>query len=278
MKAFKYFETFSREKPKADFYLSGIGLKEVMKPGIVDRPNGTGDWLFMYFYDPVTIKVDGEIVEYAPGNLMIWPHGAGHYYGNLKQSWKHSWLHCHGSLVAELVKRCDFTPGRPLCLKNPGIFEKYLEMFYHEKPGQYVPDAAILKNIFENMLREIARDSELLSRMSKIPEKLQDSKRFLESNFTRRITLKQLAEQFKMSVPHFCAEFKKYFEVPPIEYLINLRLDYARYLLLDCNLRVEEIAAKVGYDDQFYFSKLFKKKFGSSPRNLRHQLVHNNTE
>ncbi len=57
----------------------------------------------------------------------------------------------------------------------------------------------------------------------------------------------------------------------PINYLIGVRLRQARYLLLDRQLQISEIARRVGYDDLFHFSKLFKKHFGLSPRALRNR-------
>ena len=55
----------------------------------------------------------------------------------------------------------------------------------------------------------------------------------------------------------------------PQQYLINLRLHNAQNMLLDTDLSVGEIARSVGYDDQLYFSRLFHRYFGTSPREYR---------
>ena len=76
-----------------------------------------------------------------------------------------------------------------------------------------------------------------------------------------------------MSVPHLCSEFKKHFGVPVIDYVIRRRMREAAYLLHDRNLNITGIARRVGYTDIFHFSKLFKKHFGRSPREVRKRYI-----
>ena len=52
-------------------------------------------------------------------------------------------------------------------------------------------------------------------------------------------------------------------------YVIGQRLQQAAYLLRDRNLRITDVARQVGYEDLFYFSKLFKDRYGVSPREFR---------
>ena len=58
-------------------------------------------------------------------------------------------------------------------------------------------------------------------------------------------------------MPHFCSEFKRHFGESAIQHLIRLRLQHAVYLLRDENLRIGEVAEQTGYEDLYYFSKLF---------------------
>ena len=54
-----------------------------------------------------------------------------------------------------------------------------------------------------------------------------------------------------------------------MDFVINRRLEEATYLLGDHMLRIKEIARRVGYEDEFHFSRLFKKKYGVSPKFYR---------
>ncbi len=80
--------------------------------------------------------------------------------------------------------------------------------------------------------------------------------------------INQYMNQIPMSSDHFRKLFKKETGQTPIEYLINRRIDYAKQLLDSrymSTMRVKEIAAMTGFDDPYYFSRLFKKITGKSP-------------
>ena len=67
----------------------------------------------------------------------------------------------------------------------------------------------------------------------------------------------------------FSADFRRAFGVPPKQYICQRRMGIAKTLLLSSNLSVKQISIKVGYDNEFFFSRLFKKYTGHSPSNFR---------
>ena len=252
--------------------IHGVGLQEWMSPCVVDRPQGTGDYLFMLFHDPVLISVDGRDRDFPSNTLMLWPCGAGHKYGNASQRFCHSWIHCDGTAVGRLLTKERTPVGKPIEGVPPAIVEKCL-VDTHNELRQTPPDPAIALNILHTFLREIRRFVSRGARSGvKIPEKLLTSKWLIEMEFERKISLLSLAREASMSVPHFCAEFKRHFGVPPIEHLITQRMRQAAYLLGDMNLSVGEVASNVGYEDIYYFSRLFKRRMGLSPRAFRQKL------
>ncbi|OGV46993.1 MAG: hypothetical protein A2017_02165 [Lentisphaerae bacterium GWF2_44_16] len=267
MKTVKYFVPFP-DKNSRKFNVSGAGVQEIMRPCIVNRPNGTNDWLFMFFYEPVKIKIKDEIRDFPENSLMIWSKDDGHLYGNHSIQWKHSWIHCYGEIIPKLLKELNIKIRNPIFIKDPSAFEKYILSIYSEITCYKNPDRKILQNLFENFLREISRSS-ARQKEPGIPQRILSVKRFMDQHSDQRLTLKKLAGMASLSVPHFCSEFKKYIHTAPMEYIIGTRLEQAKYLLLDHNMTISEAAAKVGYNDIFHFSKIFKKHFGRSPRNLR---------
>lgn len=72
-----------------------------------------------------------------------------------------------------------------------------------------------------------------------------------------------------MSPSHFIRCFKAELRVTPNVYYTRLRMEKARLLLRETDLKVREIAARLGYDDPFYFSNVFKKCVGVSPEQYR---------
>jgi AraC-like DNA-binding protein len=200
--------------------------------------------------------------------LVCWPHGDGHHYGQEVAGWDHTWIHFDGSWIAERLAECGIQGGSILKLEQPESMETCLWRLYTELTNHQQPDTVILKNIFHTWLRELMRDvREGASPF--IPEKIRAVKQYLDQHSRQPISLQLLAEKAGMSVPHLCSEFRRCCGDSPINYLIGLRLKQARYLLLDRGLSIGEIASRVGYDDIYHFSKLFKKHFGVSPRGMR---------
>jgi AraC-like DNA-binding protein len=264
----EYISPLRWEPLQSDFRINAFGIHEVMPPVVVDRPDGTGDYLFMIFHDPVCVQIAGHVKQLSPGSLVVWPRGAGHCYGQKQKKWDHSWIHCNGTWVKQKILECGIVAGDVLPLKNPGSLETCLWRLYAELTNHQQPDPVILKNIFHTWLRELMRDAEEGAALF-VPEKVRWVKQYLDQHANSRITLKELAEKAGMSIPHLSAEFKRYCGESPINYLIGIRLQQARYLLLDRQLQITEIASRVGYDDIYHFSKLFKKRFGMSPRAMR---------
>ncbi len=253
-----------------DFRINAFGIHEMMPPVMVDRPAGTADWLFILFHDSATIVLPDGSRQVEQGSLVCWPHGAGHQYGREGAEWDHTWIHFDGTWAAGKLADCGIRCGACLKLQQPAAMETCLWRLYTELTGHQQPDPVILKNIFHNWLRELMRDAqEGESRF--IPEEIRQVKQYLDQHTRQEITLQQLAEKAGMSVPHLCAQFRRCYGDSPINYLIGLRLKQARYLLLDRRLSVGEVAERVGYEDIYHFSKLFKKHFGCSPRTMRNQ-------
>lgn len=80
-----------------------------------------------------------------------------------------------------------------------------------------------------------------------------------------------MADHVALSNNHFCTVFSQETGETFTEYLTTLRLQRARELLRATSLRTGEIAAQVGYNDPHYFSYLFKKKYGVTPRDSRRE-------
>ena len=253
--------------------ISGIGIQERMPPVIVDRLNGTGDYLFMYFYESVVIRAKDGTSQRAPGSLIIWEPKDGHFYGEKSQAWNHSWMHCSGLFIKRVLSANRIPRNQPIELPDPSIVEKYLFDLHCELNHYLQPDVTIVRNLLQNWMREIARIVEGGGRKQTIPREFLELKSFIDVNYERNLSLNDLARYIHLSVPHLCSQFKKNFGMPAMSYLIEQRLRQAAHLLQDRNLRVGDVARQVGYEDIFYFSKLFKTRFGASPREFRRRAA-----
>lgn len=95
---------------------------------------------------------------------------------------------------------------------------------------------------------------------------------YLEEHYDSKISLDQIAGNMYLSPFYISRVFKAETGESPIHFLIDIRMEKARELLLtQPGLSIQEVADKVGYDDAYHFSKLFKKKYGETPSGLRRQ-------
>ncbi len=92
---------------------------------------------------------------------------------------------------------------------------------------------------------------------------------FISQNYHRKVSLNELASIACLSVSAFHKTFKESVGVPPLHFIRRQRINEARRLLFTTDLSLGNIADKLGFSDQFSFSKCFKKVCGQSPREYR---------
>ncbi|QJC50332.1 helix-turn-helix domain-containing protein [Paenibacillus albicereus] len=102
-------------------------------------------------------------------------------------------------------------------------------------------------------------------------EPLEPVRAYMEEHMREPLSLELLAELAGCSPKHFAASFKKAYGSTPREHLTRLRLAKAKQLMLRSDSRLKDVAHAVGYEDEFYFSRLFKKAHGVSPTRYMEQ-------
>lgn len=95
---------------------------------------------------------------------------------------------------------------------------------------------------------------------------------FMYENIENRLTLRELASHFGYSESYFYRLFFKETQYAPITYFIHLKVERACQLLRSSNLKINQIALKLAFDDPYYFSRIFKKIMGMSPKAYRQSL------
>lgn len=93
---------------------------------------------------------------------------------------------------------------------------------------------------------------------------------YFHKHYSEKISLEQIAKNMYLSPFYISKIFKEEIGDTPINYLIKIRLEHAKELLLNHqNLNIKQISSIVGYEDAYYFSKLFKKYYGASPAEFK---------
>jgi len=96
---------------------------------------------------------------------------------------------------------------------------------------------------------------------------------YLSGHYRDAISLESLAELLNYNSQYLSRRFKALTGRSPIDYLIRLRIDKAQELLLTTEATLQEVAASVGYQDLFYFSRMFKKYTGTAPGQFRNRMM-----
>ncbi|APT44671.1 AraC family transcriptional regulator [Bacillus safensis] len=91
------------------------------------------------------------------------------------------------------------------------------------------------------------------------------TKQYIDEHSDKPIRLNTLAEMAGVSANHYSEQFKKQFGLSVTDYLMKKRLTRAKQLMAQGNDKLKNIAHEIGYQDPYYFSRLFKKKMGVSP-------------
>lgn len=103
--------------------------------------------------------------------------------------------------------------------------------------------------------------------------KIQKAVSYIHRNFTKDISQAEVAEQAGLSVNYFSTIFKNQMDINYSTYLLKLRLNYARNLIVSNHItKVQAIAFNVGFSSVPYFIKTFKKRFGITPKEMIEQI------
>jgi AraC-like DNA-binding protein len=166
---------------------------------------------------------------------------------------------------------------------NINIFDGPKQIVFNEKGLQ------LWETMYQNLEMGYSRDNlnnvnlclhhfiaTFLFPEKQLNEKKQDAKDMINQTIMQmrnelksKMTVEEMASFNNLSASHFTSLFRKATGMPPLEYFIHLKLQKACLLLYTSDIRIKAIADTLGYDDPYYFSRLFKKYMNVSPENYR---------
>jgi len=126
--------------------------------------------------------------------------------------------------------------------------------------------SALLMLISDMILSQFSKFNEI---SYPIYKKLKPAIKFINSNFDKELSIREIAQKSFLNPIYFSRLFKQCFKMSPVNYITKLRLNEACILLRKSDLSIQEISEKTGFCNQFYFSKIFKKHFYKTPSQYR---------
>lgn len=142
---------------------------------------------------------------------------------------------------------------------------------FREKKPHY---EMICQSILQVLLIYISREqnlSILTDASSKLSKECALAKRYIDTNFSKNITLDTLSEVTHINKYYLAHSFASYVGQSPISYLTDRRLQASMELLINTNHSIAQVASSTGFSSQSYFSQIFKKSAGMTPQQYRKQ-------
>lgn len=189
------------------------------------------------------------------------------YTSDTQDPWEYYWVGFNGSNAAKLSQQLPFTNKKPVykCSYMPQAKELLLSIF--NSRGLQIQDELKMIGylyLFISLLTE--EPTKINSIISPLGyEYVQNAIKYIQFNYSHNINVDDIASAVGVSRSHLYRIFIANIGKSPIEYLTDFRMDEACKLLKTSTLSVSEIAYSVGFSDQFYFSRVFKKCKGVSP-------------
>lgn len=173
------------------------------------------------------------------------------------------------SLMARLLAQ---NPGRTIQQPNPKEYDNRPEVLSFNQPrpnqsmSQFVETNGILLQLFSRFLGvENEDDRQRAKGLHQLASVLQ----YVDGHLHDKLTVEQLAAKVHLHVDYFSRLFLSIVGVRPIDYIINKRLERAQLLIMTSPMALKEIAESVGIPSIYYFSRLFKRRFGIPPGQYR---------
>ncbi len=155
------------------------------------------------------------------------------------------------------------------------VEKDHLENLYFSSPvmapKQYEAMVGLLNTFAQHI--SLISNQIMLAKSNSEPPVITRAKAFIEENQTEDITLGQVAKAVNTSTFYFCKMFKNATGLNFTDYVSRVRIEKAKNLLLNPNLRVSEIAYAVGFQSLTHFNRVFKRICGTSPTDYRANLV-----
>ena len=238
------------------------------------RPKGRLDYQLLYIVSGKGhFYFHGEDrVVYAGRMVLIQPRQEQRYEYFGEDKPEVYWVHFTGSDVKNILRSYNIPMDDPIFYSGASSTYSYLfKEMIHElqncKTGYEDLLAMYLRQIF--LLVQRTRQEERPTVSTYIQEEMEFARRYFNEHYNEPISIQEYAESRNMSVCYFQRNFKQIVKHTPMQYLLTIRVNNAASLLETTDYSMAEIAAIIGYEDPLYFSRLFRKIKGVSPRDYR---------
>ena len=263
----------SRNSTELPLVVNCAGKLTINRPFLTYNAIGREDYYLLFVKEgKLKVKINDEIAEMCAGDFVIFPPKYKYWYEHDEGgAFSYFYVHFTGSHVDEYLAKLEM-PVNPT-VRHAGFAEDLslaLTLFFIDYQSESELKDISLSVEFSRILVLMAK----AYRFGNAHLSISKSLSFINENYAKEINVPDLATLDGLSVSRYNYLFRKTTGISPIKYITNLRMRQARILLESTDISVKQIAKTVGYDDNHFFSKIFKNIFGVSPGAYRKGEVH----
>lgn len=233
------------------------------------RANGREDYQIIYIAKGRGYFVfDNEEQEVNEGNIVLYRPGEFQEYRyDYDDESEIYWIHFTGYGVEDYLRVLNFKNKQ---VYEVGFHNEYTVLWNKmmtELQVRRIHYEVIVEGMMIQLLGIIARSIyEEKKNISRAHEYIQEVIEHMHRNSEEPISIKEYASRCNMSVCWFISNFKELTGMTPGQYITQIKINKAKELLTNTELNISEVADIIGYQNSFYFSRIFKKVTGMCPR------------
>jgi len=206
------------------------------------------------------------------GTLLCCSAQTAHEYGaDPENPWSIYWMHLHPSGSMGWKKDFGLTNKHPTVSigVSPAVIHSFDRLVQTMQDAVQPADARLCSALAQLILADLFHEQQRVVAPARMLSHMEDVLGLMKANQTGALSIEQMAQAAGLSKEYFIRQFKKTFGTTPGTYFLQLKMRTACDLLVSSNLHIQEIAFQLGYEDPFYFSRIFKRLRGVSPRQYR---------
>ncbi|GGH23417.1 AraC family transcriptional regulator [Paenibacillus segetis] len=150
------------------------------------------------------------------------------------------------------------------------LFKKLLDCWNAKLPGYEFMSKTLLQQLFIAIAQNVKKQNQNYATSLKIEKIIQ----YMNQHMNHRVTLTELADLVQLSSTYLSRAFKVVTGYSVIEYFNKMKMDKAKEMILEGDKKIKEVAGELGFTDEFYFSRIFKRIEGISPSEYYSKNVH----
>lgn len=254
--------------------VTDIGYFPRAEGHFIYRKNGSSENILIYCTQGKGwIEIDNKRQIILENQYVIVSSNTPHKYGSSSQDpWSIYWIHFSGDKSHFFINHPNKIIEIDLA-SNARFKDRILlfeEIFNNLEMGYSMENLEYANVCLWHMLGSFR----YLSQFRKVNEfnqydKIEQSISYMRNHIAEKLSLEMIASNAELSISQFSLLFKKKTSRTPLDYLTHLKIQHASKLLDFSSLKINEIAQQVGYQDPFYFSRIFSKVMGKSPKAYR---------